>query len=199
MKKQAGFTLIEMIVVVGLFSVVLTIAMGAIFTVVNANKTSQGLAAVMDNLSGALDVLSRNTRFGNFYQCGDLNGFTAIAEPGAHNCGTGNPVFAFHPYNKAANVMWAYKFIKNTETTGRLWRCEGTSGSSDITSSSTGGCDPVTASEVYLTNIKFYVDGTTVQQQQPRVFIIVDGYALSGTIQQPFSIQTLISQRTLNI
>lgn len=102
-KQNKGFTIIEMIVVVGIFSIVMTIAMGAIFTVMNANRTAQATQSVMDNLNSALDSMSRNTRFGTKIEVS-----------------SDNKSFEFIPYNSIDGKKIKYEFIKNP---GRIQRC----------------------------------------------------------------------------
>jgi prepilin-type N-terminal cleavage/methylation domain-containing protein len=67
--KQAGFTLIEMIVSLGVFSVVVTTAVGAILVLVNTNLQLQSEQSVMTNLSFALDTMTREMRTGFKYFC----------------------------------------------------------------------------------------------------------------------------------
>ena len=61
---QKGFTIIEMMVAVSIFAIVVTISMGAIFTIVDANKKAQSLKAVMNNLNFALETKTRTIKTG---------------------------------------------------------------------------------------------------------------------------------------
>jgi prepilin-type N-terminal cleavage/methylation domain-containing protein len=76
-QKQAGFTIIEMIVSLGLFSVVVTIAMGALLMLVAANNNVPGEQAVMTNLSFALDSMTREIRVGTEYYCNSRSDYSA--------------------------------------------------------------------------------------------------------------------------
>ena len=67
--QKAGFTLIEMIVSLGVFSGVITIAIGALLMLVAANDQLQGEQSVMTNLSFALDSMTREIRTGTDYYC----------------------------------------------------------------------------------------------------------------------------------
>src|SRR3989338_5238251 len=62
-----GFTLVEMIVAIGLFSVVMVVCVGALLSLVNANRKAQALQSVMNNLNIALDGMARSVRMGNTY------------------------------------------------------------------------------------------------------------------------------------
>jgi prepilin-type N-terminal cleavage/methylation domain-containing protein len=66
---KQGFTLIEMIVSLAIFSFVITIAVGALLMLMSANKQLQGEQSVMTNLSFALDSMAREIRTGTFYYC----------------------------------------------------------------------------------------------------------------------------------
>ena len=67
--RQSGFTLIELMVAVTIFAFVMTSAIGAVLTMVDANQKSQALNAVMANLNSSLEAMSRNIRTGYDYLC----------------------------------------------------------------------------------------------------------------------------------
>ncbi|MEN9614165.1 MAG: hypothetical protein RLZZ347_472 [Candidatus Parcubacteria bacterium] len=64
---SAGFTLLEMIVAIFIFSIVVTIASGAMLSMISANRKAQALKTVMNNVNLALDSMSRDIRFGASY------------------------------------------------------------------------------------------------------------------------------------
>lgn len=72
-RAQKGFTLIEMIVSLALFSIVVTTAVGALLALINANQQLQNQQGVMTNLSLALDSMTRELRTGFNYYCFDTN------------------------------------------------------------------------------------------------------------------------------
>ncbi len=51
-----GFTLIEIIVSVAIFTVVMLISVGAVLNAVNANRKAQSLNTIVNNLNLALKV-----------------------------------------------------------------------------------------------------------------------------------------------
>ncbi len=65
----SGFTLIEMIVSLALFSVVITTSVGALLALLAANQQLQGQQGVMTNLAFALDSMTREIRTGYNYHC----------------------------------------------------------------------------------------------------------------------------------
>lgn len=66
---KKGFTLVEMIVALGIFSIVAVVAIGALAKVINANKKAQTIQAAVSNLSYAMETMSRELRVGRNYQC----------------------------------------------------------------------------------------------------------------------------------
>ena len=67
-----GYTLIELIVSVGLFSLVMLMASGAYLMMINSNRNAQGITTGIDNLSFALETMTRNIRTGTAYSCNGL-------------------------------------------------------------------------------------------------------------------------------
>lgn len=61
-KQNKGFTLIEMLVSIALFSIVLTISIGVIFTVIDTNRKSQTLTLVMNNLNFTIESMTRSIK-----------------------------------------------------------------------------------------------------------------------------------------
>ena len=68
-REENGFTLIEMIVALAIFSIVATVALGALMKIISANKKAQTLQSAMTNLNFALESMSREMRVGNNYSC----------------------------------------------------------------------------------------------------------------------------------
>ncbi len=183
-RKIAGFTLVEMLVAVFVFSIVMTIATGAIFTIVSANKTSQALKSVLDNLNSALDDMSGAMRYGSYYDCeaassGASDKSSSLA--GTPACSTdGSTVISF--INKDG-VLVTYQFVSE-----KIQVRVGGSGSSFV---------DLTAPEVHIKDLKFKVTGTKTSDSlvQPQVVITLSGWASSGTNKSTFNIETMITQR----
>jgi len=70
--RSHGFTLIEMIVAVGLFSIVMLVSISALLSLVDANRKAQALQSVMNNLNIAVDGMVREIREGSNYRCGSI-------------------------------------------------------------------------------------------------------------------------------
>lgn len=77
LSEGRGFTLVEMLVSVALFSIVMIIMLGAVLAVVDVNRKSQSLTTVMNNLNFALESITRSIKTGELQT---INGsFTAIS------------------------------------------------------------------------------------------------------------------------
>ncbi|MFW5853381.1 MAG: type II secretion system protein [Patescibacteria group bacterium] len=86
-KKKAGFTLIEMMVSVGIFTVVATIVSGAFMVVVYSNYHIQQMRSLVDNVHFAIDLMSREANYGTgfeFNKDGCDPGFSFIPQEGGN-------------------------------------------------------------------------------------------------------------------
>jgi prepilin-type N-terminal cleavage/methylation domain-containing protein len=68
-KRARGYTLIELIVSVGLFALVMMLVSGAYLMMINVTRQAQGLATGIDNLSFTLETMTRTIRTGTNYSC----------------------------------------------------------------------------------------------------------------------------------
>lgn len=101
--RAKGFTLIEMIVAVGLFAFVMTLATGGYLMLIAANRQAQALATGINNLSFALETMTRSIRTGDSYRCG------------AGDCPGGASSFSFTA-SDGASVSYALSGGAITET-----------------------------------------------------------------------------------
>lgn len=76
--RNAGFTLVEMIVSVGLFSIAMMIMLGAVLTIVDVNRKSQSLTTAMNNLNFALESMTRTIKTGLIADTQSLDGKSII-------------------------------------------------------------------------------------------------------------------------
>ena len=177
--EQKGFTLIEMLVSVAIFTFVMLIATSSIFTIVTANKKAESLRLVMDNLDFALESITRNIRTGNAYSClsGGSSGGSEIG-----NCSQGATGFEF--VSNQSNGASIEYYLSN----GKIMEDE------------TGWSNPVsiTAAEIQIYSLEFYLIGSGKDMLQPRVLMTVIGTAGTSTTQTQFKIQTTLSQRQID-
>src|SRR3990167_2897905 len=67
---KGGFTLIELLVSVAVFSVIMAISLGSVISILDAGRKANSLRSVMTNLNFAVEVMSREIKFGKNYYCG---------------------------------------------------------------------------------------------------------------------------------
>lgn len=188
-ERNKGFTLVELLVAVALFAVVMLVAVGALLSLVLANRKAQALQSVMNNLNITLDDMARSIRMGSSFYCG-TGVYTPPSELIAQDCSNGDTAFAFIPYGK--RVTDPARVYKYDATTKSIMKSED-GGSSFVT---------ITAGEVEIESLTFYVVGTQRgDTQQPKVVIIAKGNAgtNSSKTTTSFHIQVTAVQRLLDL
>jgi len=173
---KKGFTLIELMTSLSLFIIVMTISMTSIFGVFNANRKSRTLKTVMSNLNLAVESMSREMRFGENYHCGSDGD---ILTP--QNCPAGDTSMSF----------------LSSEGTQITYRLSNQSLEKKIDS---GDYIQVTAPEIVIDDLVFYTLGAGLDNLlQPKVIIKIKSHAGTGNARTDFTLQTLVSQRALDI
>lgn len=210
LRSSKGFTLVEMMVAVALFSVVMTVSMGALLSLVDANRKAQAVQSVVNNLNVALDGMVRSIRMGTYYHCG-----TGLNLHAGKDCiSTPESQIAFEAYGGSRSNkqdQWVYWLASDpgNNNVNRIYRSK---------ASKTDTAVPITAPEIDITTFDVYVKGAEhalydLQQdtEQPLAVIIVEGIAGSSItqgvsvfgskkkIETKFQIQATASQRLLDI
>lgn len=194
MKKEKGFTLIEVLVSVGIFAVVMTIALGALLAMTESNRRVETMKSVINTLNFALDSMSRSIRTGVNYRCSATGtapqscasspstALTFLAANGSVGDGT------------LQNVQVAYCRGNNSTCS---------SSGTAILRSIDGGATfaPITSREVVIETLNFYVIGAESGDGiQPKVTVLLTGYVdVSATQRSRFNLQTSITQRLYDL
>lgn len=176
--SQKGFTLIEIMVSLSVFIIIMTVSLGSILSILDANDKSQTKKTAMDNLNFALESMARTVRFGTNYYCGT----TSNNPPPALDCSSGGGSLSLR---SAEGALIVYSL-----SGGRLMK------------SVNGAVSAVTSSEITINRLTFYVFNSAVYPDlgQPKVLLV-----LSGTVgnkvstQSVFNLQTMMSQRKIDI
>lgn len=173
-----GFTLIEMMTSLTIFAVIMTISMGAILGVFDANRKSESLKTVLDNMNFAVETMNREMRFGSKYHCGATGTITSPQDCSAAD---------------------TYVSFLSSDAKQTVYKLNGTA----IQKSTDGGVSfiDVTAPEISITGLSFYVKGSgTGDGFQPRILLRVSGYAGAKTnTRTAFTLQSMITQRARDI
>jgi len=183
-----GFTLIEMLISTAIFAVVMVISLGALLAMSESDRKAQTLKSVINNLNFSLDSISRTVRTGSNYQCGA--GGDCASTPGT--------LFTF---TAPGGSSVKYRFENTTTDASNAATVCGQSGAvvGCIARSTDGGVNwaAVTAPEVIITKLSFFLLGTTANdQKQPKLTILLSGYVQATGIRQTvFNLETSVTQR----
>ena len=179
--SKKGFTLIELMVSISVFTIVMVISMGTIVTVMDANRKSQTLRAVMDNLNSAMEGMTRNIRFGSNYNCVSADTAQFVSDCVDNSVGLGS-IFITD-----SNGVRTKYYLSN----GRIYK-------------TVGGLDyPVTSPDITVLSLVFRVYGSSLYSSndkiQPKVIIVVSGFSgAKPSIRTSFTLETTVSQRKLD-
>jgi prepilin-type N-terminal cleavage/methylation domain-containing protein len=198
---KRGFTLLEMLVAVTLFTIITTMSIGSLVTVFDANRKTQSLRTVMENLNFTMEGMSREIKFGTEYYCRDSSEIQTLASissmetarstagAGAGDCSDKNAI----AFKSQTGHYLRYTF-------------DSANGSGLIEQSIDGApFTSITAPEIDITRLAFFVLGSSSEPTdkfQPRTTISISGHTgLPGSntnIDSSFNIQTTVSQRALD-
>lgn len=189
-KKKAGFTLLELIVAIGIFSIVMMIAVGALLSMLNANRKAQALKAVMNNVNFAVENMAKEIRVGTTYHADVTVGTVSSPRDGGNVSS-----FAFEESGGDIDDS-------NDQVGFRLAQIgdKGVIERSDNGALSSSGWSSITSPDVDIETLGFYVYGSNPSDTlQPRVVIVIKGTAmLSNSRQEEFNVQTTVTQRLID-
>lgn len=172
LKRQQGFTLIEMMVAVSIFVIVAFIVVSTLLTLSYAYKKAQKMRLLMDNFNFALQSMSINIREGVSYQ-------------------DGNDKISFIPIDswvEGRNQRICYKLESS-----RIKKCD-----NDCVTCSGGSY--ITSSDIKVTDLQFTIgSGTNGSGTKKLVKIFVKGTAGNNRDKTDFAIQNSVSQRNMDI
>lgn len=184
-----GFTLIEIMVSVAIFSVVMVISLGSLLAITASDKKAETLKSVMNNLNFALDSMSRSIRTGTNYHCGSGGDTT---QP--FDCADTPSNYLVFLAVDGSRVTYMYEPLAVNCGPGA-----GGCIKRDITPpvGLATGLLQITAPEVIISNLAFYVKGApTGDGIQPKVTLTLSGYVqVTATQKSSFNLQTSVTQR----
>jgi len=173
---KQGFTLIEIIVSISLFTLVVTVALGALFLVINSNKQAKAIKLVVNNINLAMEGITRDLRVGSNYCDSQSQLETGTCD---NTLGTTQVYFT----TDDGEDFSSYRLQNN-----RVQRRIGVS----------GPFFDITGSDAVIEDMKFYIQGTTSGDNvQPYITIALRGGIRVGDIIDDFQLQSTISQRRL--
>ena len=208
--KKGGFTLIEMIVSLALFSIVVTIAVGALLILIGSNSRLQSEQGVLSNLTFAIDGMTREIRTGKNYYCSSSNALASQFNPASNldavlstswqDCSRANDgnrrvhgmsfVEGGDSITKGGERI-LYYFDRDV---GKIFRRVGSSAGQAIT-----------GSDIYIKDAQFFVSGSEPlseginKDDQPAVTIILEASASDDPGEKVHVLQTTIVQREIDV
>lgn len=196
-----GFTLVEVMISIGLFTVIMVIGIGAILGVNITNRKTQSMRAIIDNMSFVMEDMARSMRLGDYFVCVDgapqLNDVylagAQITQDGPDDLSFGPcKGISFEPYWNSLPTEPANQvgyFINN----GAIWQKDAMS--FDYTNA-------LTPPEIIIDEERsgFIVTGSDINDQsQPKITIVLAGTINLSGQQTSFNMQTTVSQRLLDV
>jgi prepilin-type N-terminal cleavage/methylation domain-containing protein len=211
-----GFTIIEMMVSLGVFSIVITISVGALLMLVATNEQLQAEQSIMSNLSFAVDSMSREIRTGTHYYCRSENSATGMFNPNedldtllddsVRDCTSGRTGtfqgLAIKEGGDSVSSSTADRILYYFESgAGQIYR-------------KIGDEDPesLTASGIYIRDMSFNVAGSEPcgnlcktppssggDRDQASVTIYIEASESDDPNDKIYYLQTTVTQRTLDI
>jgi len=199
-----GFSLVEMMVAMSLYSVVSIIVLGSILVLINGNRQNQVEQNVMSSLTMIMDSMTREIRSGVDYFCRD-NVFASNVS-GTRDCDEGALGISFREITPRLTVdvegdRVAYQMRVLNNGRGVIVRKLGTDG--DV--------ERITPDQIDILELRFFVTGTeplidpstqdlTVNATQPAVTIIIRAREVGQTSDDDVvTLQTTVVQRILDI
>lgn len=172
--SSKGFTIVEMIVSIGIFTVVSVAAVSALTSVIDANSRTQSLTETNNNLNFVLQSMVREIRNGFNYGC------DAGSPTDTTPCATGASEFGFVDSSRDEVGFQLNTTDKSIERSinGSTFQA-------------------ITPDQVDITHLQFRVVGSDDDNQQSRVEITIEAQTGTGDTASTLSLQTTATQRLL--
>jgi prepilin-type N-terminal cleavage/methylation domain-containing protein len=184
-----GFSLIEVLVSLSIFTIVVTISVGALMSIISANAKEQNAQSVMTNVTFALDSMTREIRTGTDYYCGPIASLPTSGNTTA-NCGGGAEGFSF---NEGGDSL-----TKNESSNRIAFRMNNDSIERRL---GDGDWEAITSPDVHVHILRFVTTGATRGDvNSPTLTLYVRGTAgVDDEAQSDFNIETTVVQQLLDI
>lgn len=184
-----GFTLLELLVSVALFTIVVTIVMAAYVNLISLDRKARATGDLVSNLSFVVESMSRSMRTGKDYSC-----------DGGTNCVSGGASFSFVDENCRSVVY----LLRSDNTIGQ---CVGSSDLGPTCSPAPVSCNssiatPLTDPRISVGTLRFYTQGVGKNDGlEPRVIFTLKGSITPDSKSSPitFTIEGGATQRLLDL
>lgn len=192
--NRKAFTLIELLVSLTIFSFVVVMAIGALYSAQNYSAKAQESQVILDGLNFTMEIMSREIRYGTNFYCdpnpsGDIPNSDQIGKNDCFGPELGKVLF-LQPNNKTSRVVYYLdgRTIKRKDF-----------------ANSPATVEDVTSPDINVESFNFYVKGSNgiglSNYDQPRITVIIAGKTIPNNVNiKPtlFRIQNTITQRVLD-
>lgn len=203
----SAFSLVEMLVVLGLFSSIATLSLGALFNAQSINAHLQETQSILDNINLSIQTITRDIRFGSeFYGTSTIPTNPSLVPVVRRNCEFGNGtnlgcgVLIFKSADAVDDLDRTAIYVSN----GVLYKTDFPRGGIPVTLQ-------MTTSDIIIStsSLVFYVEGAqtsggtndengAIDYKQPLVTFLISGRTKPSKSSNPsvsFSLQTQVSAR----
>ena len=188
--QKSGFTIIEAMISISLFLVVIMFGMNSLLSANVVHQKSQDMRSILDNLSFILEDMGRNIRTGYNYRClisGDTLPFSVSPR---RSCAEGLGIALESATGLTSDDadQWIYYM-----SAGKIYK------------STSGGASyfQLNPDEIVLDAVSGFsilgAEAPTGNSQQPLVTIRLSGKITYKNVESPFSLQTSVSQRLVDV
>jgi prepilin-type N-terminal cleavage/methylation domain-containing protein len=192
---KRGYTLLELIVSLGIFSMVMLVVLGAYVTLISLDRQARANGQLASSLSFGLESMARAIRTGGEYACNQ--------NASSPNCVGGGTSISFCPEGitcRDGDADSQYRVTYILKNDGSIGQCTGLSCTQDT-------AVPLTDPRITISTLRFYVRGVdqdsnplTNDTVQPSVTIVVAGTMVTDAGESSsFSIQTGATQRAIEL
>lgn len=199
MKKnstQSGFTLIEVMVSVAIFSIIVTIGIGSLLSINTAHKKALANKTALDSVNFVMESIAKSIRTGDYYSCTDYSSATSAVDnfvmSGADgDCSGPSPTIYFNDAERGGRTRYSFNQNTNPQRIDR-YRFE-------ENGSSWSGPQSITGPDVSVEHMEFVVRGASLSDGlQPTVTIRVRFRVRIGGQEELIDMQTTVAQRSLD-
>lgn len=194
LRSDRGFSLIELLVSMAIFTVVLTMAVGGLLVLISSNAKAQNIQEAVSNVQFALDSMAREIRNGSSYYCTDSGSVSDGDYSAVQDCDDGNALSVIEGgvnqelgISQSANSRIGWRYNSSAQSVER-W-------------DGGGAWERLTSSKVSITEMYFRVIHTSKSdQRQPMVTIYIKGEVTGiNDTGSEFTLQTSLTQRQLDL
>lgn len=170
-QNSKGFTLMEVMVSVTIFTIIVTIGMGALITIFKTLQKTRADRQVIDSISYVMDTMTRRIRTGKDFQDSDIGiGIKFVDQDG----------YTVQFYNDVDNGI------------SRIYMIDGSSDTEVLPVD-------ITPENFEVDGFIFEIIGTNPSDDvQPVVAINLKGIVINGQQKSKLAVQTIVSQRLLD-